>query len=57
MLTGVCSQQSKITTLQQSADDLLYTQQWQRQEYEQTLMDIAAKQSQVWMDYAFCLCR
>eukprot|EP01038_Epipyxis_sp_PR26KG_P009367 gene9367-12620_t len=26
--------QSKLTSLQQSADDLAYTQQWQRQEYE-----------------------
>lgn len=38
--------QSKLTTLQQSADDLAYTQQWQRQEYEQSLMDIAAQQHQ-----------
>jgi hypothetical protein len=25
--------QSKLTTLTQSADDLAYTQQWQRQDY------------------------
>lgn len=42
-LTFYSNLQQKLTTLQQSCDDLAYTQQWQRQEYEQSEVDASRR--------------
>jgi len=47
--------QSKLTTLMQSSDDLAFTQQWQRQEFEMSRDEEAVRQSQESKDHEMAL--